>query len=61
MTDAPPPYPGIVPGFQGNSYGSTQGTYPQSGLPRYPGNNFASQGATGGFGTATGMKKCFVY
>ncbi|CAG9839733.1 unnamed protein product [Diabrotica balteata] len=38
MTDAPPPYPGIVPGYQPNGYGPPQGPpgYSQ-GPPMYPG------------------------
>lgn len=54
MTDSPPPYPGIVPGYQANGYGPPVGqggfgsappSYPQGGFanapPAYP------QGASG--------------
>lgn len=46
MTDAPPPYPGIVPGYQPNGYGPPPGqgappAYPQGAPPAYP------QGAAG--------------
>ncbi|XP_018573481.1 WW domain-binding protein 2 [Anoplophora glabripennis] len=56
MTDAPPPYPGIVPGFQSNSYGPGPGGYPPSGPPHYPGTDFSPQGAASGFGGAADAK-----
>lgn len=41
MTDAPPPYPGIIPGYQSNGYGPVPG---QVGAPpAYP----QPQGAAG--------------
>ncbi|XP_057661066.1 WW domain-binding protein 2 isoform X1 [Diorhabda carinulata] len=55
MTDAPPPYPGIVPGYQANGYGPPQGAggfggYPQGGPPSYPGTASGSSGYNQGAG-----------
>lgn len=41
MTDAPPPYPGIVPGYQPNGYGPPPGAppaypQPQGAAGQYP-------------------------
>ncbi|XP_072395992.1 uncharacterized protein Wbp2 [Diabrotica undecimpunctata] len=52
MTDAPPPYPGIVPGYQANGYGPPQGPpgYSQ-GPPMYPGTaSYGGQSSAGAAG-----------
>ncbi|CAG9812541.1 unnamed protein product [Phaedon cochleariae] len=55
MTDAPPPYPGIAPGFQPQGgYGPPQGGYP---APGYPGPHQGSaNGAAGGFQSSADAK-----
>ncbi|KAG5894108.1 hypothetical protein JTB14_004047 [Gonioctena quinquepunctata] len=61
MTDAPPPYPGIVPGYQQNGYGPPppQGGYPpQGGPPGYPGSGYP-QGPSGPQGAAGGFQQPF--
>lgn len=50
MTDAPPPYPGIVPGYQPNGYGPppAQGyPAPPQGYPNAPPAYPQPQGAAG--------------
>lgn len=48
MTDAPPPYPGIIPGYQPNGYGPPPGqgappAYPQGATGQYPSRSAAGQ------------------
>lgn len=47
MTDAPPPYPGIVPGYQPNGYGPPPGAPPAYPQPQGAAGQYHPRSAAG--------------